>query len=103
MAAPVRTSRSPTCYPIQPGKLYLNIGCYCSVDRPRSDVDFYYTRILDDKCFQLGGIKMLYSSTFLEKEAFDRIYNGDGYAKLKSKYDAAGRLPTLFDKTVIGR
>ena len=31
-------------------------------------MDFYYTRLLDRKCFELGGIKMLYSTTFLDRK-----------------------------------
>ena len=64
-------------------------------------MDFYYTRILDRKCFEFGGIKMLYSSTFLDRDEFDRLYNGIGYAALKRKYDPNGRAPNLFEKAVM--
>ena len=103
VAAPIRTPRSPTNYPMRPDTLYLNIGCYCFARKPKKDVDFHYTRILDQKCFELGGVKMLYSSTFIDRDAFDRIYNGDVYAALKAKYDPAGYAPTLFEKAVLGR
>jgi hypothetical protein len=59
---------------------------------------YHYTRLMDDKCFGLGGIKMLYSSTFLDKAAFDRHFNGPAYAALKEKYDPDGKAPTLFEK-----
>jgi FAD/FMN-containing dehydrogenase len=103
VAVPIRTPRMPTNYPIRPDKLYFNVGCYCFTKKPDAEVDFYYTRILDRRCFELGGIKMLYSSTFLEREEFDRFYNGDGYAALKAKYDPARIAPTLFEKAVLGR
>jgi FAD/FMN-containing dehydrogenase len=100
-AVPIRSPRSPTLYPIRAGELYFNLGSYCQVRKPTGKPDFYLTRILDEKCFELGGIKMLYSSTFLDKTDFDRIYNGAEYAALKNKYDAAGNAPTLFEKVTL--
>jgi hypothetical protein len=55
---------------------------------------------MDDFCFGHGGIKMLYSSTFLDRAEFDRIYNGEAYGKLKSKYDPKQLQPSLYDKAV---
>ena len=55
---------------------------------------------MDEKCFDLGGIKMLYSSTFLDEQKFNSIYNGDQYALLKHKYDPNKRVPTLYEKAV---
>ena len=43
---------------------------------------------------------MLYSSTFLDEEEFDHIYNGEAYRALKQKYDPHGNAPTLFQKAV---
>ena len=100
-AVPIKTPHSPTNYPIKANTLYFNVGCYCFTDKPRKDIDYYYTRILDRKCFDLGGIKMLYSSTFLEQQEFERIYSGQDYAKLKSKYDPDSYAPTLFQKSVL--
>jgi hypothetical protein len=45
---------------------------------------------------------MLYSSTFLDREEFNRYYNGEVYAALKAKYDPKGLAPTLFEKAVMG-
>jgi hypothetical protein len=103
VAGPIVTPDSPTNYPIQANTLYLNVGCYCSARKPRADIDYYYTRILDQKCFELGGIKMLYSSSFLEEDEFDRRYNGEAYRRLKAKYDPGQRTPTLFQKAVQNR
>lgn len=103
IAGPIVTPNTPTNYPIRANSLYLNVGCYCSAKKPRADVEYHYTRILDQKCFELGGIKMLYSSTFLESKEFDQLYNGGAYAALKAKYDAQGRAPTLFEKAVMNR
>jgi FAD/FMN-containing dehydrogenase len=97
-ALPIKTPRRPTLYPIEPNEVYFNLGCYCQVQRPAGKQPYYYTRLMDDKCFELGGIKMLYSSTFLNKGEFDRRFNGEAYAALKAKYDPDGNAPTLFDK-----
>jgi len=100
-AVPIRTPRQPTLYPLKPNALYFNLGCYCQVERPAGKPRYYYTRIMDDKCFELDGIKMLYSSTFLDKAEFDRRFNGAAYAELKRKYDPDGRAPTLYEKVAM--
>jgi hypothetical protein len=100
-AVPIVTPKQPTIYPIRPQELYFNLGCYCQVQKRADKGDFYYTRIMDDKCFELDGIKMLYSSTFLEREEFDARFNGAAYAVLKRKYDAEGNAPTLYEKVAM--
>lgn len=97
-AVPICTPTSPTLYPIKAGTLYFNLGCYTQVRRNPDRGDFYATRLLDDKCFELDGIKMLYSSTFLPKDRFDAIYNGAEYARLKAKYDPDLKVRTLYEK-----
>jgi hypothetical protein len=62
---------------------------------------YHYTKVLDEKCFELGGIKMLYSSSFLSESEFDAIYNGAAYKKLKAKYDAGGNAQTLYKKVAL--
>jgi FAD/FMN-containing dehydrogenase len=100
VALPIITPQSPTLYPLRANTLYFNLGCYCLTPKPQEDEDFYYTKILDNECFRLGGLKMLYSSTFVDKKTFNRLYNGTAYARLKQKYDSQGLAPTLFDKAV---
>jgi FAD/FMN-containing dehydrogenase len=100
-ALPIRTPASPTLYPLEPGALYFNLGCYCQVQRPAGKPRYHYTRLMDAKCFALGGIKMLYSSTFLHRGEFDRRFNRDAYRALKKKYDPEGRAPTLFEKVAM--
>jgi hypothetical protein len=95
---PIKTPRRPTLYPITPNELYFNLGCYCQVRRPAGKPPYHYTKIMDRKCFELGGIKMLYSSSFLDEAEFDALYNGAGYRALKQKYDAAGNAQTLYKK-----
>jgi hypothetical protein len=97
-ALPIKTPRQPTLYPIKPNELYFNLGCYLQVRKRQGRGPFYYTKILDKKCFELGGIKMLYSSSFLSQTEFDALYNGAAYRELKAKYDAGGRAQTLYRK-----
>ncbi|MBN1240066.1 MAG: FAD-binding oxidoreductase [Gammaproteobacteria bacterium] len=97
-AVPIRTPRRPTLYPIEPNTLYFNLGCYLQVRKPAGKEPYHYTKILDRKCFELGGIKMLYSSSFLGPEEFDARFNGEAYRELKRKYDPDGRAPTLYEK-----
>jgi FAD/FMN-containing dehydrogenase len=103
VALPIVPQSSPTLYPVKAGTLYFNLGCYCPVRRAADREEFYYTKTLDARCFELDGIKMLYSSTFLDRESFDGVYNGGAYAELKRKYDPSGRMPTLFEKAVRSR
>lgn len=102
-AVPIRTPSSPTLYPIVPETLYFNLGSYTQVNRVPETEKYYLTRIMDQKCFELGGIKMLYSSSFLSKEHFDRIYNGNAYAILKDKYDPTRKAYELYEKAVCGQ
>ena len=49
----------------------------------------------------LAGIKSLYSESYFDRSAFDRIYGGDEYRALKSKYDPDGDFPDLYEKCVL--
>ena len=100
-AVPIRTPRRPTLYPIEPNTLYFNLGCYLQIKRAAGREPYHYTKILDRKCFELGGIKMLYSSSFMTKDEFDARYNGAGYRALKEKYDPNGKARTLYEKVVL--
>jgi len=102
VALPIRTPHQPTIYPVKANTLYFNLGCYCLTPRPKDDQPFYYTKIMDRQCFDLNGLKMLYSSTFIDEAEFNTIYNGQAYAQLKQKYDPHGFLPSLQTKVLAG-
>lgn len=97
---PIVPQSSPTSYPVEPGALYFNLGCYCYVSREPGRPRYELTRLLDERCFALSGLKMLYSSTFLSRERFETIYNGPGYRAVKDVYDPDRLQPTLFEKVV---
>ncbi len=101
VVTPIRTPAKPTLYPVEANRLYLNLGCYCQVKKVRGKADYWYTRIVDDKCFALGGIKMLYSSTLLTAEQFWARYNGEAYRALKQRYDPGGRAQDLYAKCAL--
>ncbi|HET6563983.1 MAG TPA: FAD-binding protein [Xanthomonadales bacterium] len=100
-ALPIRPASRPTLYPVEPGELLFNLGCYCQVRKPAGEQAYHYTRIMDRKCFELDGIKMLYSSTFIDEPAFDARFHGSAYRELKRKYDPQHRAPTLFEKVAV--
>jgi len=98
---PIRPASSPTLYPVDPEILYFNLGSYCQVPRHPGLEPWHDSRIMDEKCFSLGGIKMLYSSTFLDEAEFDGHFNGEAYRALKAKYDPQGRAKTLYQKVSV--
>lgn len=101
LVAPLKTPAKATGYPIK-NSLYLNLGSYNFVRKKPGQPKYHNTKIMDEFCFGHDGIKMLYSTTFLDEKDFNRIYDGATYAKLKSKYDPKKLLPTLYDKAVKG-
>lgn len=103
MTAPVKTPATASGYPMKSNHTYLNLGSYSLVKKKSGQPPYHSTKIMDEFCFSRGGIKMLYSSTFLSKKEFERIYDGSTYDKLKVKYDPNGLLPTLFEKAVKAR
>ena len=100
-AVPICTPRQPTLYPLAANQLYFNLGCYCQVPKAVGREPYHYSKIMDRECFELGGIKMLYSSTFLDPVEFDARFNGAAYRVLKAKYDPRGKAPTLYEKVTV--
>lgn len=97
---PVKVPETFTLYPMKKNYLYLNVGSYSFVKKKINKPQYYNTKVIDEFCFGHDGIKMLYSTTFLNKSEFDRIYNGVEYMKLKKKYDSLGLFCSLFEKAV---
>lgn len=102
IATAINTPAKATSYPMDRDTTYFNLGFYGSVKKIQGQEPFYTTKVMDEFCFNCGGIKMLYSTSFMDKPTFDRIYGGREYRKVKEKYDATYILPTLFEKTVQG-
>lgn len=56
------------------------------------------SRVLEDKTFELGGIKTLISRNHYSRERFWEIYDRQGYQAVKSRLDPHGVFPDLYDK-----
>jgi hypothetical protein len=88
-------------YKLTPGQLYINFGFWDVVRRPTRFAPHHFNRIIEDKVSRLGGIKSLYSESYFSRDAFDQIYGGDDYRRLKAKYDRDNAFPTLYEKCVL--
>ncbi len=92
-------------FPLFPRRraLYVNFG-FWDVKRTREPhPPGHFNRLIEREVARLGGIKSLYSDSFFTREEFDAAYGGAAYAKLKARYDPAGRLGELYAKCVLRR
>ena len=99
MLLPVGTSSNKaTHYPCEREERYLNLGIYTEIDVPFEEA-LAETRRIDDLCVRRhAGIKMLYSSSFLDLQTYTRVY-GTLAPATKKKVDPAGTRPSVFEKT----
>jgi FAD/FMN-containing dehydrogenase len=90
-----------TLYPLTPGATYVNFGFWDVVaSRDRRPAGFC-NRSIERKVRELGGIKSLYSDSYVSEEEFWAIYNRPAYEALKERYDPSGTLGDLYAKTVL--
>jgi FAD/FMN-containing dehydrogenase len=99
---PLDTAGRWTLYALEPGALYLNFGFWGSVRTSPDKAPGHFNRRVERTVQELGGRKSLYSQSFYPEDEFWRIYNGEAYRKVKSKYDPRGVLGDLYRKTVLG-
>ncbi|MGN2391758.1 FAD-binding oxidoreductase [Pelomicrobium sp. G1] len=90
-------------YPMRPGQLYVNFGFWDVVRRREAFPAGYHNRLIEKKVQALGGIKSLYSESYFTEDEFWRIYGGEAYHRLKTRYDPEGAFPDLYQKCVLGR
>ena len=102
LVASAKADRFPL-YRLEPGRLYVNFGFWDTLRRPRRYEPHRFNRMVEDKVVALGGIKSLYSESYFDRPAFDRLYGGDAYRALKARYDPDGDFPDLYDKVVLRR
>ena len=95
-----RDQREWPLYPLDPTMLYVNVGFWSTVPLADGEPDGKHNRLIERVVGELGGHKSLYSTSFYAEDDFWRLYNGTVYSELKQTYDAAGRLPGLYDKCV---
>lgn len=96
----LRAARPWPLYPLQPGRLYVNVGFWATVPLTGGRPDGWHNRRVEQLVDEFGGHKSLYSTVHYPKDEFWRRYNGQAYRALKRAYDPAGRLPDLYDKCV---
>ena len=81
---PVKGTKSAQFFSPHYGRdFWVNVGLYGP-----------YQESMDCYSFELGGRKMLYSGTDLEREDFEKIY----FESVREKFSAAKKLPHLYDK-----
>jgi FAD/FMN-containing dehydrogenase len=90
-------------YPMQPGRLYVNIGFWSAVPLAPGQPMGTHNRRVERLVAELDGHKSLYSTSYYPPEEFERRYNGRAYREVKKRYDSGGRLPDLYQKCVRGR
>ncbi|MFP5020437.1 FAD-binding oxidoreductase [Pseudonocardia phyllosphaerae] len=97
----LRGERSWPLYPMEPGRLYVNVGFWSSVPEKPGD-PWAHNRLIEELVASLGGHKSLYSTVHYDEDEFWAHYNGDAYRAVKERYDPDGRALDLFRK-VTGR
>ena len=97
---PLRTRRPWPAYPLEPGRTYVNIGFWGTVEVPADAPDGMVNRRIEERVHLLGGHKSLYSEAFYDEETFAGLYGVDALDTVRRRYDPAGRLSTLYDKAV---
>jgi len=97
---PCKAERDWPSYPLEPDRLYVNIGFWGTVHVGPEAVDAPRNRAIEAKVHELDGHKSLYSEAFYDRETFDALYDGANLAVVKAKYDPQDRLTSLYDKAV---
>jgi FAD/FMN-containing dehydrogenase len=87
-------------YPMEPGRLYVNVGFWSAVPLAAGQPMGTHNRRIERLVAELDGHKSLYSDSYYPVEEFWDRYNGAAYQELKKNYDPGGRLPDLYDKCV---
>jgi FAD/FMN-containing dehydrogenase len=99
----LRGEREWPLYPMQRGRLYVNVGFWATVELPAGRREGYVNRKIEDEVRALGGHKSLYSTAFYPQEEFWEHYNGEVYDRVKKLYDPDALAPDLYDKVINGR
>jgi FAD/FMN-containing dehydrogenase len=74
--------------------LYIDCAIY---GRPNSDPRVDYSELLEEKTFELGGIKTLISRNHYSEERFWEIYNRPAWEGAKQRLDPDGAFPRLYE------
>ena len=97
---PCKAERGWPSYPLEPQRLYVNVGFWGTVHVGPERDDAPRNRAIEAKVHELDGHKSLYSEAFYDRQTFDELYDGENLAAVKGRYDPQDRLTTLYDKAV---
>jgi FAD/FMN-containing dehydrogenase len=97
---PLLAHRDWPTYPLEPDRLYVNVGFWGTVHRGPDALEGPLNRAIEAKVHELDGHKSLYSEAFYDRATFDDLYDGANLAAVKGRYDPDDRLTSLYDKAV---
>jgi FAD/FMN-containing dehydrogenase len=75
--------------------LFIDCAVY---GKPNGDPAIDWSQALEDKTYELGGIKTLISRNHHTPEKFWQIYNKNGYDAAKSRLDPNAVFPSLYER-----
>jgi FAD/FMN-containing dehydrogenase len=87
-------------YPLERGRLYVNVGFWGTVVIADGHSDGDVNRLVEAAVAQRDGHKSLYSDAYYERDTFEAMYGGATYHELKRRYDPHNRLTGLYEKAV---
>jgi hypothetical protein len=95
--------RIPTPYPwiseSHAGQFKDELFIDCAVyGKLNNDPNIDYSQLLEEKTYQLGGIKTLISRNHHTPERFWQIYNRKNYEAAKTRLDPKNIFPSLYEK-----
>jgi FAD/FMN-containing dehydrogenase len=76
-------------------QLFIDCAVYGKVN---ADPNVDWSQVLEEKTYELDGIKTLISSNHHTRERFWQIYNQPGYQAAKARLDPRGVFPSLYEK-----
>lgn len=77
------------------GDLFMDLAVY-GLRNGRSEVD--WSEVLEEKAFELGGIKTLISRNHYSRNRFWQIYHEPNYRKAKERLDPHGLFRDVYEK-----
>lgn len=81
-------------------RLFFDCAIY---GKPNGDPAIDWSQVLEEKTFELGGIKTLISYNHYSAERFWEIYDRGRYRRMKARLDPNGVWKTVYDKPVKAR
>jgi FAD/FMN-containing dehydrogenase len=87
-------------YPLEPGRMYVNVGFWGSVVIAAGHSDGEVNRAIEQAVAEHQGHKSLYSDAYYDRATFATMYGGDVYSELKDRYDPEHRLTGMYEKAV---